>query len=93
VSNAVDLRGFQRRAEAALANLMHQGLITGVRALVLAGRRRVEVSLPVQTDETAPDFHRAKYEDARRRVGAALHGVEWVLVPASRGPKQPLMIP
>jgi hypothetical protein len=38
------------------------------------------VSVSVQTDENAPDFDRAKYDDARRRIGAALHGVEWMLV-------------
>ena len=44
------------------------------------GKRRVEVSVSVETDENAPDFDRGRYDDARRRVSAALHGVEWVLV-------------
>ena len=82
MSNAVDLSRFQRRAEAALANLVQQGLVTGVRALVFDdGRRRLEVSASVQTDEGAPDFDPVTYDDARRRVGAALHGVEWVFGP------------
>jgi hypothetical protein len=80
VSNSVVLNGFQRRAEAALINLVRQGLVTGVRALVFDDGRRIEVSVSVQTDENAPDFDRAKYDDARRRIGAALHGVEWMLV-------------
>jgi hypothetical protein len=80
VSNSVVLNGFQRRAEAALINLVQQGLVTGVRALVFDDGRRIEVSVSVQTDENAPDFDRAKYDDARRRIGAALHGVEWMLV-------------
>jgi hypothetical protein len=80
VSNSVVLNGFQRRAEAALVNLVQQGLVTGVRALVFDDGRRIEVSVSVQTDESAPDFDRAKYDDARRRIGAALHGVEWMLV-------------
>jgi hypothetical protein len=71
---------FQQRAEAALSNLVQQGLITGVRAALQDGRRRVEVSVSVETDENAPDFNPGRYEDARRRVSAALHGVEWVLV-------------
>ena len=76
------MQSFQRRAEAALVNLLKQGLVTGVRASP-DGRRRVEVSVSIQTDETAPNFELAKYEDASRRIGAALHGVEWVIVPAS----------
>src|SRR5215207_725582 len=80
VRNSVVLNGFQCRAEAALINLVQQGLVTGVRALVFDDGRRIEVSVSVQTDESAPDFDRAKYEDARRRIGAALHGVEWMLV-------------
>ena len=80
VRNSVVLKGFQRRAEAALINLVQQGLVTGVRALVFDDGRRIEVSVSVQTDENAPDFDRAKYDDARRRIGAALHGVEWMLV-------------
>jgi hypothetical protein len=46
----------------------------------------LQCRFPVQTDETAPDFDRVKYEDARRRVGAALHGVQWVFVPPVEGP-------
>jgi hypothetical protein len=71
---------FQQRAEAALSNLVQQGLVTGVRASLQDGRRRVEVSVSVETDDNAPDFDRGRYEDARRRVSGALHGVEWVLV-------------
>jgi hypothetical protein len=71
---------FQERAEEALSNLVDQGLVTGIRASLQDGRRRVEVSVPVETDENAPDFDHGRYEDARRRVGAALHGVEWILV-------------
>ena len=78
----MDVESFQRRAEAALVNLLQQGLVTGVRASP-DGRRRVEVFVSIPTDETAPNFERAKYEDACRRIGAALHGVEWVIVPAS----------
>ena len=71
---------FQQRAEAALSKLVQQGLVTGVRAALKDGRRRVEVSVSIETDEKAPDFDPSRYEDARRRVSAALHGVEWVLV-------------
>ena len=71
---------FQERAKEALSNLIAQGLVTGVRASVQDGKRRVEVSVAVETDENAPDFDHGRYEDARRRVGAALHGVEWILV-------------
>ena len=71
---------FQQRAEAALSNLVQQGLVTGVRASLQDGRRRVEVSVSVETDENAPDFDPSRYEETLRRVGAALHGVEWVLV-------------
>ena len=77
---------FQQRAEAALSNLVQQGLVTGVRASLEDGRRRVEVSVSVETDENAPDFDPGAYEDARRRVSAALHGVEWVLVPSGTRP-------
>jgi hypothetical protein len=73
---------FQRRAEAALVNLRQQGLVAGVRTWP-DGRRRVEVLVSIRTDETAPDFDRAEFENACRRIGAALHGVEWVIVPAS----------
>ena len=71
---------FQQRAEAALSNLVDQGLVTGVRASLEGGRRRVYVSVSIETGEKAPDFDPSRYEDARCRVSAALHGVEWVLV-------------
>jgi hypothetical protein len=71
---------FQQRAEEALSNLVDQGLVTGVRASVQDGKRRVEVSVSLETDENAPDFDRGRYDDARRRVSAALPGVEWVLI-------------
>jgi len=71
---------FQERAEAALSNLVQQGFVTDVRASLEDGKRRVEVSVSVETNESAPDFDRGRYDDARRRVSAALHGVEWVLV-------------
>jgi hypothetical protein len=64
--------GLVALAETRLAQLMHEGLVTGLGIATGGGEKKIFVALSAQTNVQAPDFDRSTIEAIRARLKEAL---------------------